>query len=83
MSFENIIVEKKDAVGVITLNRPKALNALSAALTKELETALIELDGDNSIGCMVITGSEKGCERWIVDDRNLVEEFQLVKGAGR
>ena len=59
MSFENIIVEKKDAVGVITLNRPKALNALSAALTKELETALIELDGDNSIGCMVITGSEK------------------------
>jgi enoyl-CoA hydratase len=59
MSFENIIVEKKDAVGVITFNRPKALNALSAALTKELETALIELDGDNSIGCMVITGSEK------------------------
>ena len=59
MSFENIIVEKKDAVGVITLNRPKALNALSAALTTELETALIELDGDNSIGCMVIMGSEK------------------------
>ena len=59
MSFENIIVEKKDAVGIITLNRPKTLNALSAALTKELETALIELDGDNSIGCMVITGSEK------------------------
>ena len=58
MSFENIIVEKKDAVGIIILNRPKALNALSAALTKELETALIELDGDNSIGCMVITGSE-------------------------
>ena len=59
MNFENITVEKKDAVGVITLNRPKALNALSAALTKELETALIDLDGDNSIGCMVITGSEK------------------------
>lgn len=59
MNFENITVEKKDAVGVITLNRPKALNALSAALTKELEIALIDLDGDNSIGCMVITGSEK------------------------
>ena len=59
MDFENIIVEKKDAVGIITLNRPKALNALSAALTKELETALIDLEGDNSIGCMVITGSEK------------------------
>ena len=59
MNFENITVEKKNAVGVITLNRPKALNALSAALTKELEIALIDLDGDNSIGCMVITGSEK------------------------
>ena len=55
MGFENIIVEKKDAVGIITLNRPKALNALSAALTKELETALIELDGDNSIGSVSYT----------------------------
>ena len=59
MSFENIIVECKGAVGVITLNRPKALNALSAKLTEELQSALIELDSDKEIGCMIITGSEK------------------------
>ena len=59
MSFENIIVERKGAVGIITLNRPKALNALSAKLTEELQSALIELDADIEIGCMIITGSEK------------------------
>ena len=40
MVYENIIVERKDSVGIITLNRPKALNALSADLTRELEVAL-------------------------------------------
>jgi enoyl-CoA hydratase len=59
MSFENIIVERKGSVGVIILNRPKALNALSAKLTEELQSALIELDADNEIGCMILTGSEK------------------------
>lgn len=59
MGYENIIVERKDAVGVITLNRPKALNALSGALMAELQRALVDLDGDDEIGCMVITGSEK------------------------
>jgi enoyl-CoA hydratase len=59
MGYENIIVERKDAVGVITLNRPKALNALSGALMGELQRALIDLDGDDEIGCMIITGSEK------------------------
>ncbi|MFZ4763115.1 MAG: enoyl-CoA hydratase [Alphaproteobacteria bacterium] len=59
MSFENILVEKKDAVGVITLNRPKALNALNDALMNELQQALRDFNGDASIGCIVITGSEK------------------------
>ena len=59
MNFENIIVERKGAVGVITLSRPKALNALSAKLTEELQSALIELDADVEIGCLIITGSEK------------------------
>jgi enoyl-CoA hydratase len=59
MSFENIIVERKGSVGVIILNRPKALNALSAKLTEELQSALIELDADKEIGCMILTGSEK------------------------
>jgi len=59
MSYENIIVEKDAGVGIITLNRPKALNALCKALIAELETALDDLEGDDTIGCILLTGSEK------------------------
>jgi len=59
MSYENILVETRGKVGLITLNRPKALNALSPELMRELTAALVELEGDENIGAMVITGSEK------------------------
>ena len=59
MVYENIIVERKDSIGIITLNRPKALNALSADLTRELEAALRDLDNDDAVGCMILTGSDK------------------------
>lgn len=59
MEYQNIIVETKDKVGVITLNRPKALNALNDQLMDELGHALFAFDQDENIGCMVITGSEK------------------------
>lgn len=59
MTYENIIVERKDRVGVITLNRPKALNALCAALIDELGQALDDLEADDGIGCILLTGSEK------------------------
>lgn len=59
MSYENIIVETRDRVGLITLNRPKALNALNSALMGELTEALSAFDADDKIGCIVITGSEK------------------------
>ncbi|MFV0369913.1 MAG: enoyl-CoA hydratase [Hyphomicrobiaceae bacterium] len=59
MAFENIIVETKDRVGVITLNRPKALNALNNALIGELNQALDAFEADAAIGAIVITGSEK------------------------
>lgn len=59
MAFENIIVETKDRVGVITLNRPKALNALNSALTGELNQTLDAFEADAAIGAVVITGSEK------------------------
>ena len=48
-----------DKVGVITLNRPKQLNALNGELMRELGQALKEFDGNDAIGCMIITGSEK------------------------
>ena len=59
MSYEFIIVEKREAVGLITLNRPKALNALCAGLIDDLGRALDDLESDDAIGCIVLTGSEK------------------------
>ncbi len=59
MSYENILVETHDAVGLITLNRPDALNALSSPLMADLTAALDEFEADDAIGAIVITGSEK------------------------
>ncbi len=59
MKYENILVERRDNVGLITLHRPKALNALCAALMDELTHAIETFDADEAVGCMVLTGSEK------------------------
>jgi len=59
MSYELILVEKRGRVGLLTLNRPKQLNALNPQLMQELGRALLELDADEGIGAIVITGSEK------------------------
>lgn len=59
MAYENIIVETKGRVGLVTLNRPQALNALNEALIGELNEALSAFEADSAIGCTVITGSEK------------------------
>ncbi len=59
MTFENIIVETRGRVGLITLNRPQALNALNSALIADLNVALATFESDTGIGCIVITGSEK------------------------
>ena len=59
MTYENILVETHDAVGLIRFNRPQALNALNAALIRELSEALTAFDQDPRIGAVVITGSEK------------------------
>jgi enoyl-CoA hydratase len=60
MSYETILVRTEaEKVGIITLHRPKALNALNSALMDELGQALKAFDTDPAIGCIVITGSEK------------------------
>ena len=59
MAYENIIVETRGNVGLITLNRPEALNALSSPLMADLTKALDTFEADDSIGAMVLTGSEK------------------------
>ena len=59
MAYENILVETRGRVGLVRLNRPKALNALNGALMNELGEALAKLDGDEAIGAMVLTGNDK------------------------
>jgi len=59
IQFENILVESRGRVGLVTLNRPKALNALNDALMSELGQALLSLDRDDDIGAIVMTGSER------------------------
>ena len=59
MAFDHITAEKKESVGVITLNRPQAMNALCEALMEELARALDDFEADPDIGCIVLTGSEK------------------------
>ncbi|MEL6405476.1 MAG: enoyl-CoA hydratase-related protein [Chloroflexota bacterium] len=58
--YENILVETpEEGVGVVRLNRPKALNALNNALMTEMHAALAEFDNDPAIGCMIVTGSDR------------------------
>jgi enoyl-CoA hydratase len=59
MSYENIAVEKDGAIGIVTLNRPQQLNALSYGLVKELALAMEELDQDPEVRVLVVTGGEK------------------------
>jgi enoyl-CoA hydratase len=57
--YQNILVERRGAVGIVTLNRPQALNALNAALISELAAALDDFEGDDAIGAIVLAGGEK------------------------
>jgi enoyl-CoA hydratase len=59
MTYETILVETRGRVGLITLNRPKALNALNSTLIGEVNAALDAFERDAGIGCIVLTGSEK------------------------
>jgi enoyl-CoA hydratase len=79
MAYENILVETRDAVGVITLDRPQALNALCAALIDELAQALDAFEADDAIGCILLTGSEKafaaGADIKEMQDRTFMEVY--------
>lgn len=59
MTYQTIIVETRGPVGLVTLNRPQALNALNEALIAELNDALLGFESNPDVGCTVITGSEK------------------------
>src|SRR3954451_22161529 len=80
MSYRFIEVERRERVGLITLNRPKQLNALSPELMQELGQALYELDADEAIGAIVITGNEKafaaGADIAAMKDFDYMEAFK-------
>ena len=59
MTYELINVEKRERVGLVTLNRPKQLNALNPKLMQELGAALHGFDADDGVGAILITGNEK------------------------
>lgn len=59
MTYETILVDRDDRVATITLNRPKALNALNSQVMREVTTAAAELDADQGVGAIILTGSEK------------------------
>lgn len=59
MAYETILVDTKDAVGLVTINRPQALNALNSMVMRELQRALAEFQADPAVGAVVLTGSEK------------------------
>ncbi|MCO5146239.1 MAG: enoyl-CoA hydratase [Aquamicrobium sp.] len=59
MAYETILVETRGKVGLITLNRPQALNALNSAIERDVVAALQAFEADEGVGAIVITGSEK------------------------
>jgi len=79
MAYEHILVETREAVGLITLNRPEALNALCAALIEELGAALDAMEADDAIGAIVLTGSDKafaaGADIKEMADKTYIEAY--------
>jgi enoyl-CoA hydratase len=80
MAFENILVEKTGGVAVVRYNRPQALNALNGKLMAELSQALAELDADESVRCLILTGSEKafaaGADIKEMKDRSFMDVYK-------
>jgi enoyl-CoA hydratase len=57
MAYENLLVEKKEGIGYITINRPKVLNALSIKTVRELTDAFEKMGRDKNVAVVILTGS--------------------------
>ncbi len=79
MAYENILVETRGRVGIIRLNRPQALNALSTKLIAEFSAAIDAFEADDAVGCMLVTGSEKafaaGADIKEMADKTFIEAY--------
>jgi len=84
--YENILVDRRGRVGVITLNRPKALNALNLGTMQEVVAAAADLDGSSDIGAIVITGSDRafaaGADIKEMSARSYIDMYQADWFAG-
>ena len=80
MTYEHILVETRGPVGLITLNRPKAMNALCADLAREIAEAVDAFEADDAIGALVVTGSEKafcaGADIKEMADKNYMDVYK-------
>ena len=80
MAYEHILVETRGSVGLITLNRPKAMNALCADLAREIAEAVDAYEADDNIGALVVTGSEKafcaGADIKEMSDKNYMDVYK-------
>jgi enoyl-CoA hydratase len=78
-NYETILTETRDRVGLIRLNRPKQLNALNDTLMNELGEALLAFDGDDAIGAIVLTGSDKafaaGADIGVMKDLSFMDAY--------
>ena len=90
MAYETILVETRGKVGLVTLNRPQALNALNSTLVGELNRALDGFEADPAIGCVVITGSDKafaaGADIKEMQPKSFIDMFSsdfAAAGSGR
>lgn len=81
-SYENILVRTEGRVGIVQLNRPKAMNALDTPTMLEVNEALAAFDADDSIGCLVLTGSEKafaaGADIKQMAEASVVQQLNMV-----
>jgi enoyl-CoA hydratase len=87
MPFQHVLVERRGRVGLVTLNRPQALNALCDALVEELNRVFDDLEADDDIGAIVLTGSDKafaaGADIKEMKDRGFVDVYRrdfITKG---
>lgn len=80
MAYENLLYEKKDGIAYVTLNRPKVLNALNRKTVEELQDALIDARGDDSVRVLILTGAG---EKSFVAGADIGELSQQTPVSGR
>ena len=81
MSFDNLLVEREASVAVLTIQRPQRLNALDARTLDELRQAVLDLQQDDSVRCVILTGSgEKAFVAGLLNTLVVIDAFDIAMG---